>query len=104
MEVLTAVAESPRHPDLAIGAFPNPFNPVTTIRFRLPASGSAKLRIFNVAGQEIWNRELAPKESGWQHVRWDGKNRNGRNVASGVYFAHIKQGKRYAVCKLNLVR
>jgi len=102
--VLTAVAETPPHPDLALGAYPNPFNPQTTIRFNLPAAGPARLRIFDVTGREIWSRELSVDSPGWQEIGWDGRNRDGRTVASGIYFAHIRQGARYAACKLTLVQ
>ncbi len=101
---LTAVAETPPYPDLAMGAYPNPFNPSTTIRFNLPASGPARLRIFDVTGREIWSRELSPDTPGWQEVSWDGRNRDGGSVASGVYFAHVRQGGQYAACKLILVQ
>lgn len=104
VEVLTAVAETPRHPDLALGAYPNPFNPHTTIRFHLPESQPARLRIFDVTGREVWSRELAAGAPGWREVRWDGRNREGNSVASGVYFAHLRQGGRYAVFKLIIVR
>ncbi len=101
---LTAVAETPPHPELALGAYPNPFNPATTIRFNLPATGVARLRIFDVTGREIWSREVTPDVPGWQEVSWDGRNRSGGSVASGVYFAHVRQGGQYAACKLILVQ
>jgi hypothetical protein len=104
VEVLTAVAETPRHPDIALGAYPNPFNPWTTIRFHLTEPGPARLRIFDVTGREIWSREVAADVPGWREVGWDGRNRDGNNVASGVYFAHVRQGGQYAACKLILVR
>jgi subtilisin family serine protease len=103
-EVLTAVAETPRHPDLELGAYPNPFNPWTTIRFHLTESGPARLRIFDVTGREISSREFTAEAPGWREVGWDGRNRDGTSVASGVYFAHVRQGSRYAACKLILVR
>ena len=74
------------------------------IQFNLPAPGPARLRIFDVTGREIWNRELTTDASGWQQVGWDGRNRDGGVVASGVYFAHVVQGERYAAIKLILIR
>jgi subtilisin family serine protease len=100
---LTAVAETPRYPDLDLAAYPNPFNPSTTIRFNLAAQGPARLRIFDVAGREVWSRKLDPDSPGRQEIRWDGRNRDGGSVASGVYFAHVRQGARYAACKLVMV-
>ena len=104
VNVLTAIAETPPHPDLELGAYPNPFNPTTTIRFNLSSSGLARLRIFDVAGREVWDRELNADAPGWQEISWDGRNRDGESVASGVYFAHVIQGRWYAACKLTLVQ
>lgn len=102
--VLSAVAETPRYPELALDAYPNPFNPWTTIRFNLPSPGPARIRIFDVTGREVWSREVTAAAPGWQQVGWNGRNRDGHGVASGVYFAHVRQGERYAAVKLTLVR
>jgi hypothetical protein len=102
--VLTAIADTPRHPDVELGAYPNPFNPTTTIRFNVSTADPVRLRIFDVAGHEVWDRELNPSAPGWQEVTWNGKNRDGESVASGVYFAHVRQGGVYAACKLVLVQ
>jgi subtilisin family serine protease len=104
VQVLTAVAEAPPHPDLGLGCYPNPFNPETTIRFNLPELSPAQLRIFDVAGREIWSREVNPDAPGWQEIKWSGQNLDGSKVASGVYFAHVRQGGRYAASKLVLVQ
>lgn len=101
---LTDAAETPPYPEIALSAWPNPFNPFTTIRFNVPSSGPARLRIFDVSGREVWSRQLAVESSGWHEVGWDGTSVAGRKVASGVYFAHVRQGVRYAACKLILVR
>ncbi|UCH84668.1 MAG: S8 family peptidase, partial [Candidatus Latescibacterota bacterium] len=102
--VLTGIAESPPHPELELGAYPNPFNPGTTIRFKLPEAGPTRLRVFDVTGREIWSRKLNPAAPGWQAVSWPGQNHNGENVASGVYFAHVRQGGWFAACKMVLVQ
>jgi spore coat protein A len=72
---------------------PNPFNPVTMIRFRLPASGAVDLKIYNVAGQEV--RALVSKSfpSGVSSVEWDGKDNSGSIVPSGVYFYQLRSGE-----------
>jgi len=101
---LTSVAENPRYPELDVVAYPNPFNPSTTIRFHLLSREAARIRIFDVTGREIWNRDLQPESPGRREIRWDGRNSDGRRVASGVYFAHVRQGSRYAACKLVLVQ
>jgi len=65
--------------------YPNPFNPSTTIKFSLPSSGYAALRIYNALGEEVavlLNKELT---TGNYEVEW-----NASNVPSGVYFYHLQ--------------
>jgi photosystem II stability/assembly factor-like uncharacterized protein len=71
--------------------FPNPFNPVTTIRYGLPQAGRVTLKLYNLLGEEVVilvNDEL--KAAGYHAAIWDGTNGMGRQVASGVYFAHLR--------------
>ena len=70
--------------------FPNPFNAVTTITFSLPAVAVVTLDIFNSCGQRVrglLNNELGP---GTWIVKWDGKDAQDRDLASGVYFYRLQ--------------
>ena len=55
----------------------------------MPVSGTAKIEIFNLLGQLIATPfdEVAP--AGQQVVTWDGRNDNGKTVASGIYFYRL---------------
>ena len=94
-EIPTAVEEStasqplPESPAL-LENYPNPFNPITRIRFALPQAGSAKLDIYNAAGQWICTLVEGEVASGHHEVMWDARNASGFNVASGTYFAVLK--------------
>ena len=72
--------------------FPNPFNPQTTIRFTLDKSTWIRLEVFNSAGQQI--RRLADTVwvAGTHQVLWDGTDKDGRAVGSGVYFYRLYTG------------
>jgi len=65
---------------------PNPFWPDTRIAFDLPAAGRAELKIFDVSGRLIRTLVDEKRPAGPHSVRWDGRDGNGRAVASGVYF------------------
>ena len=105
----TAVAESaasqplPEAPAL-LENYPNPFNPVTRIRFALPQAGRAKLDIYNAAGQWICTLVEGEVASGYHEVMWDARNASGFNVASGIYFAVLKAGDLHKTRPMTLVR
>ncbi len=70
--------------------FPNPFNPRTSIRFALPSAAHVKLEVYNILGQRVSVLLDEWREVGHHTVVWDGRDNNGRGVASGVYFYRIE--------------
>ena len=73
--------------------FPNPFNPATTIRYGLSIDSRVTLKIFNLLGKEIIslvNNE--PQKAGFHIAIWNGKNRGGQTVASGIYVYQLRAG------------
>jgi hypothetical protein len=70
--------------------FPNPFNPVTSIRYQLSKPGHVKLRVYSVAGQLIGTLVDESQQPGFFQLSWDGRNREGRRIASGVYFYRLE--------------
>lgn len=76
--------------------YPNPFNPTATIRYGVDKAGSVEIKIYNHRGQLLRNLVNSEKSQGWHQVIWDGKNEQGHNVASGIYFARMNMnGKSY---------
>ena len=72
--------------------FPNPFNPSTTIRYQLAASGFTQLRIFNTLGEEVRTLVYDNQTAGTYSATWDGLNNAGQQVASGIYIYSLKSG------------
>ena len=72
-----------------LGNYPNPFNPSTTIVFRLDAPGRAGLRIVDVAGRTVATLTLGDLPAGRHEAVWNGDADDGREVASGVYFYEL---------------
>ncbi|MEA1972288.1 MAG: FlgD immunoglobulin-like domain containing protein, partial [Candidatus Cloacimonadota bacterium] len=66
--------------------YPNPFNPTTTIRYNLPKESFVNLSIFNIKGQKVNTLINENMLHGNHQIEWNGKNENGNNVSSGVYF------------------
>ena len=70
---------------------PNPFNPTTVIRYDVPAGGGAvTLRIYNVSGALIRTLADGQQTAGQKTATWNGKDNQGRSVASGVYFYRLQ--------------
>ena len=86
------------------GSSPNPCNPGTTVRFRLPRAQSARLDLFAADGTRI--RTLADSEftAGTHEVFWDGRDDRGRDAASGTYFLRLTADGTQQSRKLALVR
>ena len=71
---------------------PNPFNPVTTIHYALPASAAAKLEIFRVDGGLVRTLVDRALPAGRHQAVWDGRDDHGRQVASGMYVYRFRAG------------
>jgi len=86
--------------------FPNPFNPQTTIRFEIggAAGSSVSLDIYNVLGQHVAQLARAEFAAGEYEVIWDGTDRQGSRVASGVYFYRLQVGGDVETRKMVLLK
>ncbi len=72
-------------------AFPNPFNPSTTLRFSVPVRNGAgaekvTLAVYDNLGRKVRTLFQGTLSPGTYQVQWDGKNDIGRSVASGTYY------------------
>ncbi len=71
-------------------ASPNPFNPTTTIRYELDRSAPVALDLFDVRGRHVVNLIDDHRSAGNHAVQWNGRDRRGDAVASGVYYATLR--------------
>ena len=73
--------------------YPNPFNPATTIAFSLKQRARVRIDVFDVTGALVRTLLDDSRDAGaYSDIRWDGHDRNGRAVASGVYFYKLVAG------------
>jgi enediyne biosynthesis protein E4 len=72
--------------------YPNPFNSATVIRFALPVGGDVELSIFNLAGQRVATLADGTRAAGAYTINWDGRDDDGRALASGVYLYRLRTG------------
>jgi hypothetical protein len=85
-------------------SYPNPFNPTTKIEFELPRSSPARIEIFNILGQKIRTLVDQYMKAGYKMVDWDGKDENGNDVSSGLYFYRLQAGEFTETKKMVLLR
>ena len=79
--------------------YPNPFNPSTTIDFSIPVQSSVLFIIYNILGEEMYKMKDDNLVSGVYNVRWNGVNKNGVQVPSGIYFYQLKTGEGFSQTK-----
>ncbi|MDZ7261032.1 MAG: T9SS type A sorting domain-containing protein, partial [candidate division KSB1 bacterium] len=75
--------------------YPNPFSAAgikseTRISYQLPRASQVSLKIYNTLGQLIKTLVDQKKEAGFHTTFWDGRDEQGRMVASGIYFYQLK--------------
>ncbi|HEX2897391.1 MAG TPA: FlgD immunoglobulin-like domain containing protein, partial [candidate division Zixibacteria bacterium] len=73
--------------------FPNPFNPTTEISFSLPERTQVTLEIYNVLGQRVRTLVDGNLDAGVHSVKWDSRDNEGSQVASGLYMYRIQTEK-----------
>lgn len=83
---------------------PNPFNPSTAIKFYIPNDSKVKVAIYDILGREITTLINEQKQAGYYIIYWNGKDRNGMDVASGVYLYRLFAGNYVKTKKMNLLK
>jgi hypothetical protein len=78
---------------------PNPFNPVTTVRYALPKTGVVKLGVFSMLGQQVTQLVNGEVEAGYHEVKFDASG-----LSSGVYLYRMQAGDFVQTRKLLLIR
>ncbi len=84
--------------------YPNPFNASTTIEYALPAASDVKLVVYNLLGQEVYQMSAQAQAAGWYSHTWNGTNRSGKNLASGIYLYRFQAGDFSQVHKMLLLK
>jgi hypothetical protein len=84
--------------------YPNPFNPFTTIRYGIPEDARVTIAIYNILGQRLTVLLDCPQVAGYHVVTWDGRDPQGRKMASGIYLYQMKTGRLSLVEKMVLVK
>ena len=80
-------------------AYPNPFNPSTTLNFALPTTSEVSITVYNLQGREVISLVSGNIDAGYHSVVW-----NADAHSSGVYFVKMVAGDYISTQKLMLVK
>ena len=100
LPVLT-IKSKPKVPErlMLSPAYPNPFNPVTTLRFSIETYSNGSLSIFDITGRMVESLINKPFSPGEYEVQWYAGEQ-----PSGVYFALLQTGNFMKITKLVLIK
>lgn len=103
--LITTDAEAAPLPARLAPAFPNPFNPSTTLRFESDAARDLRLSVVDVSGRHVRLLAEGRFDAGSHGVIWDGHDDDGRALPTGLYFARLTgQGVEPQTTKLVLLK
>ncbi|MBK8165538.1 MAG: hypothetical protein IPK64_06150 [bacterium] len=85
-------------------AWPNPFNPLTNLRYALPRAGEVAVTIHDLQGRLVRVLVRGAQGAGEHQVAWDGRDDRGQAVPSGPYFGRVAWGEQVRAVKLALLK
>ena len=85
-------------------AYPNPFNPVTTISYRLLEGNHVRVDIYDIIGNKVRTLVSQAQNAGTKSYQWDATNDLGRPVSAGMYLYTIKAGNFRQTKKMILLK
>jgi hypothetical protein len=109
IRLASEVGVKPQNPKQAhefrlIPAYPNPFNPTTTISFEFQVASWVKLEVFDISGCLVGAQRAAPLHKGWMSAGYHEVTFDGSNLASGIYIYRLEAGDFSASGKMVLVK
>jgi hypothetical protein len=79
--------------------YPNPFNPITNIKFSLPILSSVKINMYDLIGRQIDELSYNSLSPGYHTITWDASK-----YSSGIYFIRVNAEDYHAVQKVILLK
>jgi len=85
-------------------AYPNPFNPITTLRYDLPEDALVNITIYDMMGRVVRTMVNSEQNAGNKSVQWNATNNKGEPVSAGVYLYSIQAGEFRQTKKMILLK
>ena len=84
--------------------YPNPFNPVTTLRYDLPENGLVNITIYDMMGRQVKTLINGSQTAGYKTIQWNATNNVGQPVSAGIYLYQIQAGEYIQTKKMILLK
>ncbi len=84
--------------------YPNPFNPVVNLEYRLSSDDRLMVEVYDLLGKKVTDLFRGSQSAGVHKLSWKGKDRAGRTVSSGIYLIRIQNNQDVFVKKVILMR
>ena len=84
--------------------YPNPFNPVTTLRYDLPEKVLVTITIYDMLGRQVKTLMDQTQDAGYKSLIWDATNNYGKPVSAGIYLYQIQAGEYMQTKKMVLLK
>jgi flagellar hook assembly protein FlgD len=84
--------------------YPNPFNSQTVITFQIKTAAKVKLEVYNLLGNKIQTLVDEDIGAGYYSESWDGKDENGLQVSTGIYFYRLRANNYTQTKKLLIIK
>ena len=83
-----------------LNAYPNPFGNSVYLELKISSPAPVTIKVYNIKGQLIRNKDYLYLETGIHHLSWDGLDNKQRNTTSGIYLMVVKTQERTFMRKL----
>ena len=84
--------------------YPNPFNPITTLRYDLPENSLVTITIYDMLGRQVKTLINEYQDPGYRSIIWDATNDYGKPVSAGMYLYQIQAGEYISTKKMVLLK
>ena len=75
--------------------YPNPFNPSTNLDFSLPVNSDISFKVYSITGAEVYSHNQKDVSMGKYTLTWNGKDKYGRSLSSGIYLYEFRAGDKF---------
>jgi flagellar hook assembly protein FlgD len=83
---------------------PNPFNPLTTLKYDLPEDALVSITIYDLMGRIVKTLVSSQQNAGYKSIQWNATNNIGQPVSAGLYLYTIEAGEFRQVKKMVLLK